>query len=97
MITERTIIGKIEVLETGEVQIRQDTIIERDGVEITRVFLRRVLEPGGDVSREIDTRVQGIAGVVWTPEVIEAYRLRKLKAAEDAIEALGDKNRPQRV
>ena len=76
MITERATIGKIEVLEDGQLQLRKDTVIERDGEEVTRVYHRRVLAPGDDVSGE-PPRVRAIAQVVWTQAVIDAYRLKR--------------------
>ncbi len=71
-LTERTVVDKIEVLEMGQVQIRTATVIERNGVEITRSFERHVVVPGDKVTSE-DARVQAITGVVWLPEVIAAY------------------------
>ena len=41
------IIGEYKIL-----QIRQITIIEEDGVEISRNFHRRVVTPGNDVSND---------------------------------------------
>lgn len=73
MITKRQVIGKIEILEDGQIQLREDTIIEEDGVELNRRYHRRVLEPGQDVSGET-SRLRQVAGVVWTPEVIAARR-----------------------
>ena len=52
-LTERTADDKIEIVgDFKHIQIRQATIIERDGVEISRSFHRRVVAPGDDVSGE---------------------------------------------
>ena len=80
-ITERTEIGSREVLTDGQIQVRTDTVIERDGVEISRTFHRHVVVPGQDISGE-DTSVQTVANAVHTGEVIAAYR-----AAEAARES----------
>ena len=80
MLTERIIIGKLEILEDGQIQVRQDTVIERDGVEISRLYHRRVLEPSITVPEESDTRIGAIAAVVWTPEVIATYEEKRKKS-----------------
>lgn len=72
-LTERTVVDKIEVLESGKIQIREASIIERDGTEVTRTFHRYVLNPGDDVTAE-EQRVQDVAATVWTQEVIDAYQ-----------------------
>jgi len=79
-ITERTEIGSREVLSDGQIQVRTDTVIERDGVEISRSFHRHVVVPGADVSGE-DASVQTVANAVHTAEVIAAY-----EAAQEARE-----------
>ena len=77
-LTERTEISRREVLPDGQIQVRTDTVIERDGVEISRSFRRHVVCPGDDVSNA-DASVQTVANAVHTAEVIAAYR-----AARDA-------------
>ena len=71
-LTERTEVSRREVLADGQIQVRTDTVIERDGVEISRSFHRHVVVPGADVSGE-DASVQTVANAVHTAEVIEAY------------------------
>ena len=71
-LTERTVIGSREVLSDGQIQVRTDTIIERDGVEISRRFHRHVVAPGDDVSGE-DSSVQVVANAVHTDAVIADY------------------------
>ena len=80
-LTERTEIGSREVLADGQIQVRTDTVIERDGVEVSRSFHRHVVVPGQDVSGE-DASVQTVANAVHTAEVIAAY-----EAAEAARES----------
>ena len=72
-LTERIVIGSREVLVDGQIQVRTDTVIERDGVEISRTYHRHVIAPGDDVSGE-DASVQTVANAVHTAEVIAAYR-----------------------
>ena len=71
--TERTVEDKIEIVgDYKHIQVRTATIIERDGVEISRSFHRHVVAPGADVSGE-SAEVQAIAGVVHTAEIVAAY------------------------
>ena len=72
-LTERVEIGSREVLADGQIQVRTDTIIERDGVEISRAYHRHVVVPGANLSGE-DASVQTVANAVHTDEVIAAYR-----------------------
>ena len=72
-LTERTEISSCDVLVDGQIQVRTDSIIERDGVEISRIHHRHVIVPGDDVSIE-DAKIRTIAGVVHTADVISAYK-----------------------
>jgi len=72
-LTERTEISRREVLADGQIQVRTDTVIERDGVEISRAIHRHVVVPGDDLSKE-DSRVAEIGAVVHTAEVIAAFK-----------------------
>ena len=74
MLSERKEIGSRQVLVDGQIQVRTDTVIERNGVEISRTYHRHVLAPGDDVSRE-DVAVQRIAMAEHTPAKIAAYKL----------------------
>jgi len=73
-LTERTVEDKIEIVgDYKHIQVRTATVIERDGVEISRSFSRHVVSPGDDVSGE-SAEVQAIAAAVHTAEVIAAYQ-----------------------
>ena len=85
-LTERFENDKIEVVGPYKVvQVRCATVIERDGVEISRSFRRHVLHPGTlgesnvlvdtDLSGE-DADVQAICTAAWTDAVKEAWRLK---------------------
>jgi hypothetical protein len=71
-LTETTKVDQIELIENNSIQVRTATIIEKDGVELSRSFHRHVLAPGDDVTNE-DPKVQAIANAVWTEEVITQY------------------------
>ena len=92
-LTERCENDKIEVVgQYKAVQVRCATVIEKDGVELTRSFHRHVLHPGTldendalvdtDLSGE-DADVQAICTAAWTDAVKEAWRL-KLVADKEA-------------
>ena len=80
-LTERTEIGSIEVLPMGQIQVRTDTIIEKDGVDLSRAYHRHVCEPDHDCTNE-DQRVKDIAATVHTAEVKTAWEEFK-KAQEE--------------
>jgi hypothetical protein len=73
-LTERTEIGSREVLPDGQIQVRTDTIIEKDGIEVSRTYHRHVVLPGDDLKKE-DPAVQLVADAVHTPAVVAAYKL----------------------
>jgi len=82
-LTETQENDKIEVVNKWNIQVRNATIIKKDGVELTRSFNRKVLTPGTldasdnlvdtDISGE-DADVQAIANAVWTTQVKADYK-----------------------
>jgi len=83
-LTERTEEDKIEVVgQYKHIQVRTATVVERDGVELTRAFHRKTLSPDADVSGE-SAEVQAIAGAVWTQDIKDAY------AAHVASQQIGE-------
>ena len=72
-LTERSVEDKIEIVgDYKTIQVRTATIIERDGVEISRSFHRHALAPDADISGE-SAEVQAICNAMWTQEVKDAY------------------------
>ena len=77
-LTETQENDKIEVVGKWNIQVRNATIIKKDGVELTRTFHRKVLNPGTldasdnlvdtDISGE-DADVQAICNAAWTTQV----------------------------
>ena len=76
-ITKETEIGRIEVVtEFKHIQVRTDTVIKEDGVELSRKFHRHVIT--WDISAENlaleDSEVQAIANSgIWTQAVKDAW------------------------
>jgi hypothetical protein len=71
-LTENTSIDQIEVVQDWNIQVRQATVIEKDGVQVARSFHRWVLTPDSDISGQ-EQKVQDIANAAWTPAVKAAY------------------------
>ena len=72
-LTKQTSIDKIEVLEMGQIQVREVTRIMEDGNELSASYHRLSFSPGDDVSNQ-PAKVQAIANATWTDEVISAYQ-----------------------
>jgi len=72
-LTEITKVDQIEIVGDHTIQVRTATIIEKDGVEISKSFYRHIVSPGDDVSNE-DPKVQAIVNTIFTEEVIAAYQ-----------------------
>jgi len=83
-LTERFENDKIEVVgQYKTVQVRRATVIEKDGVEVTRSFHRHALTCGSidesdnfvdtDISGE-DADVQAICNAAWTTDVKNSYK-----------------------
>ena len=81
MLTERTEIDQIEIVRDWNIQVRQATIIERDGEFVSRTFHRWVLTPDMDISDQ-EQKVKDIANAAWTPEVRQAYETFKDEQAQ---------------
>ena len=80
-ITKRTEQDKIEVVgEFKHIQVRTATIIEEDGVELSRSFHRHVIAPDGDSSKE-SADVKAMVAHFHTDSVKAAYK----KHIEDSI------------
>ena len=72
-LTERTVQDNISVVgDYKHIQVRTATLIERDGVEISRSFSRHVVAPDADITGE-SAEVQAIAAAVHTQAVKDAY------------------------
>lgn len=66
-------IDKIEILEMGQLQIREVTRIVEDGKELSSSYRRWALEPGQDISDQPE-KVQAVANLLWTTEVVNAFK-----------------------
>ncbi len=83
-LTENTNIDQIEIVGNWNIQVRQATVIERDGEFVSRTFHRWVLNPDSDISGQ-EQKVKDIANAAWTPEVRQAYEAFKAEQANKVI------------
>ena len=84
-ITKETEISKIEIVNNCIIQVRTDTVVKENGLEISRSMHRHSLVPCGhdgtedwnwtdtDVSGE-SSQVQAVANAVWTDTVKANYK-----------------------
>jgi hypothetical protein len=75
-LTESTNIDQIEIVQDWNIQVRQATVIERNGEFVSRTFHRWVLTPDSDISDQ-EQKVQDICNAAWTDEVKAAYQTFK--------------------
>ena len=92
-LTESIEYDKIEVVgQYRHVQVRKATVIKKDGVELTRSFMRFVLEPGTldesnnlvdepltkepDGVTDIADEVKAVCNAVWTSTVKDAWKAK---------------------
>lgn len=65
MLTEKKLIDQMEIVGPQRaVQVREATVIERDGEEISRTFHRYVLSVGDDLTGQPD-HVKAICQAAW--------------------------------
>lgn len=86
MLEKQIVTGKIEILPDGQIQIRTDTVILEDGIELSRTYHRSVLSPNDDTSKH-DERVQAVAELIWTPDVIKAHKDRAIDTPLSKLKA----------
>jgi hypothetical protein len=79
-LTENTSIDQIEIVGDWNIQVRQATVIEKDGVQVARTFHRWVLTPDSDISGQ-EQKVKDICNAAWTDEVKAAYETFKAEQA----------------
>ena len=72
-LTEETVQDKIEIVgDYKMIQVRNATVIKRDGVEISRTFHRHIVAPDSDISGESDD-VKALATQFHTDAIKTAY------------------------
>ena len=88
-LTESLEYAKMEIVtQWKHVQVRQATVVKKDGVEIARSFHRYVLTPGTldasdnlvntDISGQ-PTDIQGVCNALWTDAVKSSWKTRLIE------------------
>ena len=77
-LTEKIEIDRIEVVGDWCIQVRQATIIERDGLFVSKTFHRWILTPDMDITNQ-EQKVKDICNTAWTPEARSAYEAFKIE------------------
>jgi len=73
---------KLEIIPPYNIiQCRRADIVEKDGVEVGRQYVRHCVCPGDDVSNECD-QVKAVSVALWTPELVNAYQ-QKIETEEE--------------
>jgi hypothetical protein len=63
-LTKETVVDKIEVLESGAIQVRQVIRVLEDGEVLSQSYHRHVLSPGDDLTNE-SSKVVAVATAAW--------------------------------
>ena len=77
-LTKEKVVDQITVTENGTVLYREATRIMEDGNQISQTYHRSSLAPEADLTG-VPANVVAICNVVWTPEVIDAYKAQQVK------------------
>ncbi len=67
-LTKETVIGKMEIMPRGQIQVRTDTVIKEDGKEISRTHHRHVVQPDQDTADQHES-VKAVAEAVHTKKI----------------------------
>ena len=73
------VVDQITATENGIILFREATRIVEDGVQLSETYHRSSLAPDSDLT-DVPASVAAIAAVVWTPEVIAAYKAAQVEA-----------------
>ena len=68
MLEKQESYSKIEVLESGHIQLRKTTTVLDDGQVLSQSHHRSVVTPMDDIS-ELPENVQAVCNAYWTDEV----------------------------
>ena len=81
MLEKKVVIDLIQVLEDGQIQIRQKTSVLEDEKELSYSYHRWCKAPDDNITDQTD-KVKAIAGAVWTKDVKDAYIAKKVLLAK---------------
>jgi archaellum component FlaF (FlaF/FlaG flagellin family) len=73
MLEKQETYTKIEVIESGQVQLRKTTKVLEDGEVISQSHHRSVVTPLDDIS-DLPDNVQAVCNAFWTDELIANFQ-----------------------
>jgi archaellum component FlaF (FlaF/FlaG flagellin family) len=73
MLEKQETYTKIEVIESGQVQLRKTTKVLEDGEVISQAHHRSVVTPLDDIS-DLPDNVQAVCNAFWTDELIANFQ-----------------------
>jgi hypothetical protein len=88
-ISKKIVFDQVTVEANGIILYREATQILEDGVVLAESFHRTSLQPGDDLTGHPE-RVVAIANVVWTSEVVAAYKAQMAAAMSGDAEPVDD-------
>jgi len=71
-LVKEVVVDRIEVMESGIIQVRQATRVLEDGNLLSTSYQRHCLSPGDDLSGE-DARVSAVATGAWSAKSLVRY------------------------
>ena len=81
MLEKQESYSKIELLESGHIQLRKTTTVLDDGQVLSQSHHRSVVTPMDDIS-ELPDNVQAVCNAYWTDEVKAKFQEAQEEVAE---------------
>jgi hypothetical protein len=78
------IVDRVEILETGCVQVRTKTVILENGKEISSTFHRHIIAPGDNYTKETN-RVKAVCAAVHDASTVSAYKALQVALDESKV------------
>lgn len=72
-LTKKSTIDQITIEENGIILYRTANVVFEDDKEIVKDYVRTSLSPGQDLSEQ-PKNIVDIANLIWTEEIISAYK-----------------------
>ena len=83
-LVEKKSVERIEIDSDNRIIVRELNIVERDGVEVSKLYKNIVLVPGDDVTTQ-NQKVIDVAVTIWTPEVVQAYQDKFINIPQQTV------------
>jgi hypothetical protein len=84
MITTKSILDLIEVMQNDVIRVRVKTVVLSNDVQIAESFEHRVIAPGTDYSGE-EAKVKAICAAIHTADVVSAYAVAQASETAQVV------------